>query len=47
MSQLFISNSSHDNAEAVALRDWLVSEGWGDLFLGPDPERGMVALEVW
>ena len=28
-----------DNAEAVALRDWLTDEGWDDLFLDLDPTR--------
>ncbi len=36
-----------NNAEVVALRDWLVAEGWDDLFLDLDPERGIVAGERW
>lgn len=47
MTQLFISHSSRNNAEAVALSEWLISEGWDDLFLDIDPERGMVAGERW
>lgn len=47
MSQIFISHSTVNNAEAVALRDWLVSEGWSNLFLDLDPERGIVAGERW
>jgi hypothetical protein len=47
MSQLFISHSSKDNFAAVALSEWLVSEGWDDLFLDLDPERGIVAGERW
>ncbi len=47
MSRIFISHSSTDNAPAIALRDWLVSEGWSDLFLDLDPERGIAAGERW
>lgn len=47
MARIFISHSSADNAEAIALRDWLVAEGWDDLFLDLDPERGIVAGERW
>jgi hypothetical protein len=45
MSRLFISHSSANNAEAVAIRDWLAGEGWNDVFL--DPERGITAGERW
>jgi hypothetical protein len=47
VSRIFISHSSTDNAPAIALRDWLVSEGWDDLFLDLDPERGIAAGERW
>ncbi|MGD9712875.1 MAG: TIR domain-containing protein, partial [Thermomicrobiales bacterium] len=47
MTQIFISHSSTDNAQAIALRDWLISEGWTNLFLDLDPERGIVAGERW
>jgi hypothetical protein len=47
MSRIFISHSSANNASALALRDWLRSEGWDDLFLDLDPERGIVAGERW
>ena len=47
MSAIFISHSSADNAEAIALRDWLVSEGWDDLFLDLDSDRGIAAGERW
>jgi hypothetical protein len=35
MARIFISHSSKDNFEAIAFRDWLVSEGWArdDIFL--------------
>jgi hypothetical protein len=47
VSRIFISHSSIDNAPAIALRDWLVGEGWDDLFLDLDPERGIAAGERW
>jgi hypothetical protein len=47
MARIFISHSSADNAAAVALRDWLVREGWDDLFLDLDAERGITAGERW
>jgi hypothetical protein len=46
-SRIFISHSAADNAEAIALRDWLKSEGWSDLFLDLDPDRGIAAGERW
>lgn len=47
MSRIFISHSSVNNAQAIALRDWLVSEGWSELFLDLDPNRGIAAGERW
>ena len=48
MSRIFISHSSSNNAEAVALRDWLADSGWKDeIFLDLDPRRGIVAGERW
>src|SRR5215831_5033400 len=47
VSRIFLSHSSTDNAQAIALRDWLVAEGWNDLFLDLDPERGIAAGERW
>jgi hypothetical protein len=47
VSRIFVSHSSTDNAPAIALRDWLVGEGWDDLFLDLDPERGIAAGEHW
>ena len=47
MARIFLSHSSADNAQAVALRDWLVAEGWDDIFLDLDPDRGIVAGERW
>ena len=47
MSRVFLSHSSANNAEAVAIRDWLVAEGWNEVFLDLDPERGIAAGERW
>jgi formylglycine-generating enzyme required for sulfatase activity len=48
VSRIFLSHSSGNNAEAVALRDWLVANGWKDeIFLDLDPKRGIVAGERW
>lgn len=47
MSRIFLSHSSANNVEAVALRDWLNCEGWNDVFLDIDPDRGIAAGERW
>ena len=47
MSRLFISHSSANNAEAIAVHDWLIAQGWNELFLDLDPERGLKAGERW
>jgi hypothetical protein len=47
MSRIFLSHSSKDNFEAIALRGWLASEGLNDVFLDLDPERGIAAGERW
>ena len=43
VSRIFISHSSGDDFEAIALQAWLASEGWEDVFLDLDPDRGIVA----
>ena len=47
MARIFLSHSSVDNAHSVGLRDWLESEGWDDVFLDLDPDRGIAAGERW
>jgi hypothetical protein len=47
VARIFLSHSSSDNDLARALRDWLVAEGWDDLFLDFDPQRGIAAGEKW
>jgi WD40 repeat protein len=47
MARLFISHSSWNNDKAVEVRDWLAKNGWEDVFLDLDPERGIVAGQRW
>jgi hypothetical protein len=47
VSRIFLSHSSTNNAEAVALRDWLRRDGWDDVFLDIDPDRGIAAGQRW
>jgi hypothetical protein len=47
MARIFLSHSSANHAQAIALRDWLISHGWDDLFLDLDPERGLRPGEHW
>lgn len=47
MSYLFISHSSKNNFYAIAIQDWLVAQGWNELFLDLDPRRGIVAGQRW
>ena len=47
MSYIFLSHSSTDELEAVALKQWLLDNGWDDVFLDLDPERGLKAGERW
>jgi WD40 repeat protein len=47
MSRIFLSHSSKDNGSAVALREWLALQGWDDVFLDLDPQRGIAAGERW
>ena len=47
MSRIFLSHSSVNNAEAIAIRDWMIAHGWDDVFLDLDPERGLRAGKRW
>jgi WD40 repeat protein len=50
LSRLFISHSSKNDDWAIAVKDWLVREGWSsqdEIFLDLDPERGIVAGQRW
>jgi hypothetical protein len=47
MARIFISHSASDNEGALQMRDWLEANGWPDVFLDLDPERGLRAGEAW
>jgi hypothetical protein len=47
MARLFISHSSRNNDKAIEVRDWLTANGWDDVFLDLDPDRGIVAGQRW
>ncbi|MBL4659036.1 MAG: TIR domain-containing protein [Alcanivoracaceae bacterium] len=47
MSNIFISHSSSNNFEAIAIKNWLIEQGWDDIFLDLDPDSGIVAGERW
>ena len=47
MSRIFLSHASANNAEAIAIRDWMKAQGWDDVFLDLDPERGLVGGGRW
>ena len=47
MSRIFLSHSSKDNVAAIGLSDWLRAEGWDDVFLDLDPQRGIAGGERW
>jgi hypothetical protein len=47
LTVIFISHSSEDSAEAIAIHDCLIEQGWNELFLDLDPERGLKAGQRW
>ncbi len=47
MSRLFISHASANNAIALALGQWLESQGWSDYFLDVHADRGIAPGERW
>jgi WD40 repeat protein len=47
VARLFISHSSANNAAALALCKWLSEQGFEDVFLDIDPDRGLVAGQRW
>ncbi|MFN4023210.1 MAG: TIR domain-containing protein [Hyphomonas sp.] len=47
MGVIFISHSSRNNAEAIAVRDWLRAEGYAETFLDLDPEHGLAPGQRW
>jgi WD40 repeat protein len=47
VARIFISHSSANNEWALRVRDWLVENGWSDIFLDLDPVRGITAGQRW
>jgi hypothetical protein len=47
MARIFISHSSRNNNAAIRFRDWLIENGWSDIFLDLDPIRGLAPGEKW
>jgi hypothetical protein len=47
VSVLFISHATADNAAAIKVADFLKSNGWTDVFLDLDPERGIAPGQRW
>ncbi len=47
MGTIFISHSSRNNDRAIAIQQWLAANGWDDVFLDLDPQRGIVAGQRW
>src|SRR5262245_23919749 len=47
LARLFISHSSVNNAAAIALSNWLSEQGFDDIFLDVDPDRGIAPGERW
>jgi len=47
MARLFISHASANNAAAIALCDWLTEQGFDDVFLDIDPDRGLAPGVRW
>ena len=47
MGSIFISHSSKNAERALQVRNWLLENGWDDVFLDLDPERGLVPGQRW
>jgi len=47
MARIFLSHSSRDNVADIAMRDWLIGEGWDDIFLDLDSQRGLHGGAKW
>jgi WD40 repeat protein len=46
--RLFISYSSDERAEALAVQSWLEQNGWeNDVFVDVDPQHGLTGGEAW
>ena len=47
MARIFISHSSKDNVPALAISQWLKTNGWGTPYLDIDPTQGLAPGEQW
>lgn len=47
MSRLFISHSSRDNRIALSVKEWLVENGWNDVFLDIHSSDGIAPGQIW
>lgn len=47
MSKIFLSHSSANNAQALALARWLQDNGWDEYFLDVQPNHGLAPGERW
>lgn len=47
MFRIFLSHSSIDELEAVALKEWLAQNGWDDVFVDLDLQRGLFVGKRW
>jgi TIR domain len=47
VGNIFISHSSHNVDRAKEVFSWLTTNGWDDVFLDLDPERGIAAGQRW
>lgn len=47
MWRIILCHSSANNAETIEVRDWMKTQGWEDVILDLDPDRGLVASDRW
>ncbi len=47
MSRIFISHSQKDLAKAIAIQEWLIDNGWGEIFRASDREYGLQGGAEW
>ncbi len=47
MARLFISHSDTNIDKAIEVRDWLSRNGWNDVFLDLNSDRGVAPGQHW
>jgi len=47
MGQIFISHSSANGPDAKSVQQWLLQQGWSDVFLDLDPAQGLAPGQRW